>query len=295
MIARPAVVVKAERSPKWQIATSLRIDERTAADLERTIRFFSERSPLRVSIENMPLQHVGLGSKTSLLLAVIAAISNELDLRLSPQEMQALSGRGGTSGIGIHGFFSGGFLVDAGHPQHAVGSLLPSAASPPQRPPELNLRLEIPPNWRFHLLLPPGPVREGSSEIEFFRQNTPIPESEVFEAISLVYHNLVPGIRQSDLQIVGTTLRRIHEIGFKKSELASQSEAVRNSYDMIQLITSAPLGLSSMGPLLYIIGDANDSPLESSILASIHEVVSSYSCAYLGCFPGCNRGYSISA
>ena len=275
--------------------TKLRLDERTAKDLERVVRIFSEKSPLRVSIESMPLQHVGLGSKTALLLAVIATISNELDLRLSPQEMQELSGRGGTSGIGIHGFFSGGFLVDAGHPQHTVSSLLPSAAGPPKRPPELNLRLEIPANWRFHLLLPPGLVHEGSSEVEFFRQNTPIPESEVFEAISLVYHNLVPGIRHSNLQEVSTTLRRVHEIGFKKRELAGQSDAVRNSYYMIQATTAAPLGLSSMGPLLYLIGDANDPLLESSILTSIHEVVSSYSCIYLGCFPGCNRGHSVSA
>src|SRR5436305_12246632 len=78
MIARPAAIVKAERSPQWQIVTNHRLDERTAADLEKIVKLFSERPPLRVSIENMPLQHVGLGSKTSLLLAVIAVISKEL-------------------------------------------------------------------------------------------------------------------------------------------------------------------------------------------------------------------------
>ena len=48
------------------------------------------------------------------MLAVLASIDAALDLRLAREELQLLSSRGGTSGIGIHTYFVGGFLIDAG-------------------------------------------------------------------------------------------------------------------------------------------------------------------------------------
>lgn len=294
MITTPGVLLTAESAPTWQLETTPQLDERTLADLRRVIDSFSRERPLRIVIESAPLQHVGLGSKTALLLAVIASISKALDLEMTAQEIQVLSGRGGTSGVGIHGFFTGGFLADAGHPQHTIESLLPSSATRPRRLPDLNVRVDIPSRWRFHLLLPPGNVRAGPPEIEFFRHNTPVPKAEVHESIALLYHDLVPGVRNSDLGAVGRALRRVHEVGFKKRELAGQSDAVKSSFSLLTASIDAPVGLSSMGPLLYIIGDTEDTKLESSIAAAIREAMGAYACIYLGSFSGCNSGHSVS-
>jgi beta-ribofuranosylaminobenzene 5'-phosphate synthase len=236
----------------------------------------------------MPPQHVGLGTKTALILAAVMAANVELELKLDAATLQSLSGRGGTSGIGIHGFFTGGFLVDAGHPQAAITSLSPSSSRRANSVPMLVLRLPIPLNWRFHLVLPPGTVLEGSAEAEFFANNTPISEGDAHEAISLAYHGLMPAVREADLKKLQLILGRIHKIGFKASELAAQTPQVRDVYHRL-LQTSMPVGLSSLGPLLYVVIDDHDKGLGEAV----RRISADSKSLYLGAFAGLPEGYTI--
>ena len=85
-----------------------------------------------------------LAPKTSLLLACLLAAKEELKLPLDMEALQFLSGRGGASGVGIHGFFTGGFLVDSGHSIEDINTLVPSSNRHPSKPPLLSVQLPNP-------------------------------------------------------------------------------------------------------------------------------------------------------
>ena len=292
MIAGPGVQVCARCDSRFGVVGNIPLDERTRTDLRKALEAVSCRvakKSVTVSVESMPPQHVGLGTKTALILGALLAAHVELNLKFEIATLQSLSGRGGTSGIGIHGFFYGGFVVDAGHPQTEVTSFLPSSSRRPSYPPMLNLILPIPPNWRFHLVLPTGIVREGSAEADFFAHNTPISRAHVFKAISLTYHGLVPAVRDANLGRLRTALGKLHRIGFKQRELATQSSNVKDVYTRLVKMCRAPVGLSSMGPLLYVILDARDTLQAQAVM----EVCSETDSMYLGMFSGLQPGYSI--
>jgi len=71
--------------------------------------------------------HCGFGSKTSLLLSVAQLINHLFELRLSHAELINITGRGGTSGVGINLFENGGFVVDNGHVYKHGQPFLPSS------------------------------------------------------------------------------------------------------------------------------------------------------------------------
>lgn len=235
--------------------------------------------------------HLGLGSKTAILLGVLAGISQTFGLHLSASELQVLSGRGGTSGVGINAFFSGGFVVDGGHPQDGARDFLPSSA---QRqdfsiPPVL-IRLEIPLDWRFHLFIPQAGKRLfGSDEVAFFKANTPIPANEAFESIALVYHSLVPAVMQADLQLLKKAITGISNIGFKLREIRGQSKEVRELIESLAAYPACAVGMSSLGPLVYAIASSSDSRFD----AYVQGVMTQTNSTYLGTFRGRNQGFEV--
>jgi len=288
--AGPGVEVSAKRSARWKV-TSSALDERTRSDLEISLREFSRRGSTRgsatITIESMPPLHIGMGTKTALVLAALVAAQSELGIECDAEGLMAASGRGGTSGIGIHGFFKGGFLVDAGHPQEEIARLSPSSSRRPARPPMLVERLAIPERWRFHLVVPPGISRYGRREARFFNANTPIPSREVHEAISATYHGLVPAVIEADLDHLGEALAKLHRLGFKARELAGQPAGLRAAYQRLLKEGGGPVGLSSMGPVLYVVLDVEDDRSRQAI----SRVCADTGAAYLGVFAGLSDGY----
>jgi beta-ribofuranosylaminobenzene 5'-phosphate synthase len=68
-----------------------------------------------------------MGSKTALLLSMIEALSLLAGCDLSPSKLVELSGRGGTSGVGVSSYFSGGMIFDLGRPNDNL-PFVPSSA-----------------------------------------------------------------------------------------------------------------------------------------------------------------------
>lgn len=220
--------------------------------LENFIRTFNLQ-PTEVKINTELSPHVGLGSRTATTLAILAAagVINGMERSALPvSEMKKLSGRGRTSGIGVHGFFTGGWVVDAGQPQGAP--LLPSGAQVDGQPSMLVQRLTSP-DWQIGLFRPQGITFSGAREVDFFRANTPVDLSDVLRGLALVYHGMVPALLSGDLEAFGSALSEFQSIGFKSQEIAAQPLAVRQL--MARLKTASPcVGMSSFGPLLFAIG-----------------------------------------
>jgi beta-ribofuranosylaminobenzene 5'-phosphate synthase len=270
------------------------LDTRGVADLRHLIRRMRTFYPfpcVTLRVRKMPPQHVGLGSKTTLLLAAVAAIDALFDLRLTRQEQQRLSGRGGASGVGIHLFYQGGFLVDAGHPQ-GTGAYRPSSAVEPHGLPLLLTHCWVPSAWRFILLLPPGSRREGRSEEQFFAQNTPIPEGEVLQSLALVHHGLTPAILEDNLPVLRRSLRDLQTVGFKRREIAGVGAPVQALLSALEAeLPSTPVGMSSMGPLVYVIAPHDAVPVTWARL----EALCGQGTEILGPFPPHNGPLAIAA
>jgi beta-ribofuranosylaminobenzene 5'-phosphate synthase len=260
-----------------------RLLERFGKRLARQLTFSLEIIP--------PTLHVGLGSKTAVLLAILEGLNQTFGLKLEPSELQSISGRGGTSGVGINTFFSGGFVVDGGHPQDDLGVFRPSSAHahgicvPP-----VMIRINIPSHWRFHLFVPPkGLKRFAEDELAFFKANTPLPAAEVFESIAIVYHNVVPAVMQGDIKLLKAAISAVSSVGFKLREIESQGTAVRSLIKALEVYPDSAVGMSSMGPLVYAITNLGDNAFD----AYLKDVIERFDCGYLGSFAGRNRGFEV--
>lgn len=227
--------------------------------------------------------HMGFGSTTSLVLASLTGAVASVGVDVNEATLKRLSHRGGASGIGLNGFFTGGFLVDGGHRGNSP-VFDPSEFRVPSETPAVRVRLVIPDTWAFHLILPEGTVWTPQSEREFFHRNTPIPAGEVHESVSLVYHSLVPSMERSDLAGVSRALARLHEIGFKRREVLGQTPSVRAALDAIRAMKIGAVGMSSMGPLVYVITDKEADP-EDELRALCGRI----SASYIGSAIGVNR------
>lgn len=212
----------------------------------------ASKDPIEVTMLSGPPQHMGFGSKSLLLNGLVNVIDRLLRLRLSVPEKQALTGRGGTSGIGVHAFYEGGLLWDAGHetPPEPTG-LLPSSMARPDKLPVMMSRWNVH-NWRVALLLPEGISHSAETEKKVFEDHADFPSLERGKLWTAVFNGFLPALVSESQEIVARSLRDIHSTGFKAAELAAQSSNVRALYHSL---SSAGLacGMSSMGPLIYVL------------------------------------------
>jgi beta-ribofuranosylaminobenzene 5'-phosphate synthase len=203
-----------------------------------------------VSIRTTIPEHVGLGSKTAMTLAALTAAARATERPVDALHLQRLSSRGGASGVGIHGFFTGGFVVDAG----TLGAvpLLPSSFQRPTKVPTLIRAIQMPEEWIVTLILPPGIKVAGEAESNFFRRVTPIPRAEVLEQIALAYHGLIPAVIDDDLATFGKSLKNFSSFGLKAREISGQGDLVSATIASLERVSPC-VGMSSMGPLVFAI------------------------------------------
>lgn len=269
----PVYEIAVTRSESLSFEGFNALDETAQDELrEVTKRFLVANgvSQCKVELCSSPPQHVGLGSKTALTLAILAGVNECLSLGRSAVALQRASGRGAVSGIGTHGFFSGGLIVDVGQPQDGRPHV-PSAAAITTEPSLLQMRVALPECWVFYLLLPNGIHYSGLQERELFSRQTPIPAAEAYEAISLVYHGIVPSLITGELEPLRMALRRFGQVGFKAREIAAQTEETRELLANLNALESCAVGMSSVGPLVFAISNLERGGVETDVRAACLE------------------------
>jgi beta-ribofuranosylaminobenzene 5'-phosphate synthase len=288
-LSGPYIDIEAVVEPTATLSGFERLEARGQADLAAAIRRLEAAVPdgpsFRVTLLTEIHEHVGLGSKTAMTLGALqaAAIAGEVDV--SRSEIQLLSGRGGASGVGVHAFFDGGFVMDAGHRQREVTALHPSAARRPTSAPLLVNRLEVPANWRFCLVLPAGKRLSGKDETGFFDSATPVPVEEVRATLALLHHGIGPAFATGDMQALAESLDALQRCGFKSKEIAAQPASVQALMEECRHF--GPTGLSSMGPLVFVVVDS---------VAKEHEVrrvIARVDAADLGTWSARSKGFEV--
>ncbi len=138
--------------------------------------------------------HTGLGSGTQLALAVARAVAGLGDARPGSVELAGQVGRGRRSGIGIHGFDHGGFLVDAGG--RGETQIAPLVA-----------RAEVPDAWRIVLAGPEtGEGLSEEAEREAFTRCGEMPGEATRVLTSLLLQQVLPGLNEADIDEAGEGL-----------------------------------------------------------------------------------------
>ncbi len=204
-----------------------------------------------VKVLNSPPPHVGLGSTTQLVLSSARALASINGVEMSAQELAELTGRGGTSGVGVRVFESGGFVIDFGHPLELKGKLLPSGASLTSPPP--TLRVDFPEEWRIIMAFPKGGGKyDEEREVDVFLNKTPLKEQECDRVARIIYMMLIPSVIMKDLSLFHRAINMIQQVGFKRVENEIQSPEVKKLMEEVRRITGMA-GLSSMGPLVYTV------------------------------------------
>ena len=138
-IAEPNFQIVAERATEIYLPSSVYRD-RAAGVLERLQATYPFPG-IKLTFQSEIPMHCGFGSGTQLSLGIAQAVNVLYELGLDVHELAQIVGRGGTSGIGIAAFRTGGFIVDGGHrfpeqkssflPSSALGDISPPPVLPP--------------------------------------------------------------------------------------------------------------------------------------------------------------------
>lgn len=198
--------------------------------------------------------HSGLGSGTQLSLAVGKLISKIYNKEMNAYNIAKITGRGGTSGIGIGAFEYGGFLIDGGH-SFGKGKdkedFRPSSASKGVKPAPIIFRHDF--DWETILIIPKGEHVYGKKEVDIFKKYCPVPLNEVEKICHLVLMKMMPAVVEKNLDDFGEVINKLQYLGFKKVELSLQSDIVKDLIN--ELHKDVYAGLSSFGPTIYAFGD----------------------------------------
>ena len=285
MLDRVAADVELAPAASTSLIGADALDTACQADMKTLLQTLAGAGGQRVQVRvhAHAAQHVGLGTKTALKLAVIAAHDQLFGTGRTREAQQQLSGRGGASGIGVHGFFEGGVLWDAGHPTATVASLLPSSCGTGVASPVLMMRQRFPSAWRVALCLPEAELSHGADERRFFETQSPIPRTEALETMALLHHGVL-----TDLGLLADSLAGLSQVGFKRREIDRCGSAVSSLLGELHAKGYAA-GMSSMGPLVYVV-IAGDDPAAAATVAAI---ATAHGAAWSGTYAGQNRGASV--
>ena len=233
---------------------------------ERVARLLASKFGRGIEIEVVSdyRAHVGLGSGTQISLAVAKAFNDLYDLGFSVRELAEVVGRGGTSGIGVAVFEYGGFVVDGGHSTREKRAFLPSSASKAKPAPIIS-RLDFP-DWKVVLAIPDLSGFHGGREVNLFEELCPIPLEDVRALCHLILMKLLPAVAEWDLDEFNFAVREIQKLGFKRGEVEKYGELIRSVLDEF------PAGMSSTGPTVYAVTDANAKALARDIESAFRDM-----------------------
>jgi len=211
--------------------------------------------------------HVGLGSGTQVALAVGTAISELYDLNLNPTDIARLTGRGGTSGIGVAAYEWGGFIIDGGH--KGKTEFLPSSASGKFGPAPIIVRHDFP-DWTIVLAIPNLHGASDRREVEIFQKQCPLPLNEIQELCHVILMEMLPAVVEDDIESFGRSIDQVQTVGFKRLELELQPFCAQLAQFMREN-GAVGAGMSSFGPVVYGITDGTG--LQQAVQSYLNDTI----------------------
>lgn len=240
-------------------------NKKITAAAEKVINYYDVDEGFYFRVDKAYLPHSGLGSGTQIALSTGKLICEHIGQESNGYSLGKITGRGGTSGIGVFAFDYGGFIVDGGHSIKEKSSFLPSSASKAS-PPQLFGRYEFPDEWGVLLVILKSDVSvNGQKEVNIFQEYCPIDRNEVELYSHLIFVNLIPFLLEKDLPCFGNIINKIQTIGFKKIEVSLQSDNIKALMNKLTEIGAYAVGMSSFGPTVYSFYDKTNKHIVEEI------------------------------
>lgn len=228
--------------------------ERLSAILQAEQKLQGFATSLAVAIGGRMRTHSGFGSGTAISLACLEALHRMNGSIPSPAALISASGRGGTSGVGIHTYFSGGCVFDLGRPV-GIGPHEPSHQAMASQPPLALDHLPMP-EWDIGICIPLGiPHKSEAEERAFFERTCPLPAEAVYETLHHSLFGLYAAIREANRATFCRALCAIQECAWKKAERLEYGAALAEIEQALYDCGAEAVGMSSLGPTLFFLAD----------------------------------------
>lgn len=215
--------------------------------------------------------HTGFGSKTATLVSGVKAYLQLHDLIIPDSEIVGLTKRGGTWGIGVNIFKSGGFVIEAGQSIDDKNKFQPSSAIKSPKIAPLIAHYDMP-NWKFLVILLDLEKISGEKEKDFFANKTPLSNQSVERLARITLSQLLPSVIEKNEKYFSEAIDAIQTFGWKKVEREIYGEILNNITTDLKESGATCVGMSSMGAGLYVLGDDLES-LKKRILEKYDEAV----------------------
>lgn len=246
MIESPGIRLSARIAERWSAEGPL--GERALAFGQRFAQSVAESRPCRFVVEAAPREHIGLGTGTQLALGVAKVVGTLYGMpELAAIDLAQRVGRGIRSGLGVHGFELGGFLVDGG--KGSKTTVAPLVA-----------RHAFPKHWRVVLVCPGGNGLSGDAESNAFAQlSRQMPTGQTDALCRLVLLHILPALVEQDIASFGEALfefnRRVGEL-FQSLQGGVYGNA--QTAEIVSFLRRQGIhgvGQTSWGPTAYAIVD----------------------------------------
>ena len=204
--------------------------------------------------------HFGFGTSTMVYLSCVEALLIINKREYSKDDVVNLSGRGGTSGIGINTYFKGGFVFDTGVTNNAVRDLAPSSCykGGEYRKPLIFKNISLP-GWEMGICIPPILNKTEDEEKVFFDKNCPIGQEAVENILYESVYGISSSLLESDFNTFCKSVDSIQETKWKSLERDLYGDELKMIESIIKKAGAKCVGMSSLGPLLYFFGEDIDS------------------------------------
>lgn len=208
---------------------------------------------IAIQINGSMPTHSGFGSGTAITLGCLEALHVLNDSTPSMTELIKTSGRGGTSGVGIHTYFSGGCVFDLGRKIEGKPHVPSHKASAFPLPLMLD---HLPmPEWDIGICIPPIPHKSQAEELEFFKRVCPIPKEDAYEAIYHALFGIYAAIREGNKVMFCQAVRAIQECAWKKAERSEYGAELMTIEQTLYDCGADAVGMSSLGPGLFFLAE----------------------------------------
>lgn len=285
MIEDPGIELTAHPAADWSAQGALA--ERALEYARRLAQTLppDQVEPHRFVVARAAPEHTGLGTGTQLGMAVARALTTACGLPdLDAIELARRIGRGQRSGVGVHGFVQGGFLVEAGQPSGGGLATLVAHASFPE-------------SWRLVLVLPPwGSGLHGHEEKEAFVRldRQPMTLETTNSLCRLALLGMLPALREQNLNAFGEALYDFNlRAGQAFAAVQGGPYANRQIAELVTFIRRQGIrgaGQSSWGPAVFAV--AEDSARAADLAQRIREHFQ-LGTAEVFVTAACNHGASV--
>lgn len=220
--------------------------------LENVKEVLDLSSGIEISIEGDLPTHFGFGSGTCIRLGCMEALCGIGGVEVPQKKLLKLSKRGGTSGVGSHAYFNGGFIFDLGVKDAEVPFLPSSAAVNPEIP-LLLARTDFP-AWPIGICIPRSiPALSQSDERDFFKRTLPLKLQETSETAHIALFGVQASLLESDYTAFCRAVNEMQKTRWKTEEWEVHGAQLRANADYLRELGADCVGLTSLGPSLFFL------------------------------------------